>query len=104
MAKKKTRKQKILADKRHVLYHLENSARLAGESARDRQSAQESESLEKKVKVDLPSVLPVFQTQTRSFQTGAPYAHVLADIKKTALITGAIVTAQVILFFVLKVA
>ena len=104
MAKKKTRKQKILADKRHVLYHLETPARLAGESARDRQSAQESESLEKKVKVDLPSVLPVFQTQTRSFQTGAPYAHVLADIKKTALITGAIVTAQVILFFVLKVA
>ena len=90
MAKKKTRKQKILADKRHVLYHLETS------------SAQVSNHTEKKIKVDLPSVLPAYQTQTPRAQTLTSYAHVIKDIKKTALITGAIVTAQVILFFVLN--
>lgn len=90
MAKRKTRKQKILADKRHVLYHLETPA------------AQESEPLEKKVKVDLPSVLPAYQTQTPRVGTLTSYAYVIADIKKTALITGAIVTAQIILFFVLN--
>ncbi len=86
MAKKrKTREQKILADQRHILYHLETS------------SAQVSNTTEKKIKVELPVILQMPRVQTLN-----PYAHVIADVKKTALITGAIITAQVILFFVLN--
>ncbi len=85
MAKKKTRKQKILADKRHVLYHLEAS------------SAQESFPTEKKIKVELP-----FISQTPRAQALTSYAYVITDIRKTALITGVIVAVQVILFFILN--
>ena len=85
MAKKKTRKQKVLADSRHVLYHLETNI-----------SAQVSHPSEK-IKVQLAGIPQINQTQTLN-----SYAHVITDIRKTALITGAILLTQIILFFVIN--
>jgi len=86
MAKKKTRKQKILADSRHIVYHLENET-----------SAQVSYPREKKQKQEVFSI-------PRSNQTIAlsSYSHVTTDIKKTATITGIILIAQIVLFIVLN--
>ncbi len=86
MAKKKTRKQKILADSRHIVYHLENET-----------SARVSQPREKKEKQEVFSI-------PRSGQTIAlsSYSHVTTDIKKTALITGAILLTQIVLFIVIN--
>ena len=81
MAKRKTREQKAVADTRHQIYHLETSP----------------------AQVSLPSdkkstpVIPVhtFQRPTES------YAYVVTDLRKTAFITGAILFAQVVIFFLL---
>ncbi len=85
MAKKKTRKQKILADSRHITYHLETNY-----------SAQVSHPTEKKSKFNLE------QISTPTTVIANSYAHVAADIKKTAFITGAILTAQIILFILIN--
>ena len=85
MAKKKTRKQKILADHRHISYHLETT------------SAQVSHPSQKKIKVELPNVPRVAQTQTLN-----SYSHVITDIKKTAFITGLMLLTQIILFVVMN--
>ena len=97
MAKRKTRKQKILADQRHILYHLETPARLASESFAGRPSAQVSLPTEKKAKIELPS-FEIPQTQTHALPS---YAYVVSDIKKTAFITFSIIIAQIILFIIL---
>jgi hypothetical protein len=86
MAKKKTRQQKILADSRHISYHLETSI-----------SARESYPSEKKIKVELPNMPRSTYTQTLN-----SYPHVFKDIKKTAFITGVILTVQIILFIVIN--
>lgn len=88
MAKhRKTRQEKILADQRHVLYHLETD------------SAQVSEPLEKKeAKIN---IMPFVQPQTTPHQTGTSYAYVVSDIRKTVFITSSIILLQITLFFVL---
>lgn len=86
MAKKKTRQQKILADSRHISYHLETNI-----------SARESYPSDKKIKVELPNMPRSTYTQTLN-----SYPHVFKDIKKTVFITGVILTAQIILFIVIN--
>ncbi len=86
MAKKKTRKQKILADSRHIVYHLENET-----------SAQVSTPREKKSKIELPSI-----TRAPQVATISSYPHVIKDLRKTGVVTGAILIAQIILFIVLN--
>jgi len=84
MAKKrKTRHQKVLADHRHVAYHLESV------------TAQVSRPSEKK---------QTFEAEIRKFtpQTHTSYAYVLIDIKKTAFITASILLAQIVLFILTK--
>lgn len=83
MAKKKTRHQKVLADQRHISYHLETT------------SAQVSIPRVKKsdFELDIPTVKPY---------TVSSYAYVAKDLRKTALITFAILTTQIVLFFVLN--
>ncbi|MBI2621318.1 MAG: hypothetical protein HYW63_01560 [Candidatus Levybacteria bacterium] len=98
MAKKRTKKQKILADKRHVLYHLVTPSTQVGESVAAKSHSQESSSAEKREKLQLPTFeLP----QTKSY-TLSSYAYVINDIRKTAIVTGAIIIAQVVLFLVLN--
>ena len=85
MAKKrKTRSQKLLADTRHFAYHLETSA------------AQVKLPVEKKLSLslnfDTPNIL----------KPAVSYSYVFQDLKKTALITFSILTAQIILFFILN--
>ncbi|MEK9176228.1 MAG: hypothetical protein AAB520_02170 [Patescibacteria group bacterium] len=82
MAKRKTREQKAIADQRHVLYHLETSA------------AQVSIPSDQKIKIQLAATQPAYRHQTS-------YTYVITDLKKTALITTAILFAQLILFFIL---
>lgn len=84
---KKTRKQKILADSRHVQYHLETTP------------AQVSHSSEKRSKIELPEF--VSTSQPRTIQTTSNL-QVITDIKKTAYITATIVTAQVLLYIALN--
>lgn len=76
----KTRKQKILADHRHVVYHLESSA------------SQVKYSLDKKADSHVNS--PVSSNS-------ATYAYVAHDLKKTGLITAIILSAQIIIFLFL---
>lgn len=86
MAKRKTRKQKILADQRHILYHLETTP------------AQVSHTSEKKAKLEaIDYEMPQVKTQTLT-----SYAYVISDIRKTAFITFSIITAQIVFFFVLN--
>lgn len=86
MAKKKTRKQKILADSRHIVYHLENET-----------SAQVSRPREKKQIIDLPNKVRASQTVIIG-----SYPHVIKDLRKTATVTGVILLAQIILFIVIN--
>lgn len=86
MAKKKTRKQKILADSRHVTYHLETE-----------KSAQVSLPREKKQKIELPDMPKVPQVMTLN-----SYSHVITDLKKTAIVTGVILLAQIVIFIALN--
>lgn len=82
MAKhRKTRQEKILADQRHITYHLEIT------------SAQASIPTEKKV--DFKLDLPQDKHQTVS------YAYVGHDLRKTSLVTISIVFFQIILFVIL---
>ncbi|EKD86055.1 MAG: hypothetical protein ACD_37C00499G0002 [uncultured bacterium] len=83
MAKhRKTRQEKVLADHRHITYHLEPS------------SAQVSFPTEKKAAYELD--LPTLKTKTLS------HTFVINDIRKTAIITGLIVTVQIVIFFILN--
>ena len=86
MAKKKTRKQKILADSRHIVYHLENET-----------SAQVSHPREKKSKLELPALSRPNQTIALSSNS-----HVVTDLRKTVIVTGVILLSQIILFIVLN--
>ena len=80
---KKTRAQKVLADTRHFTYHLETPAQ---ESL---PSAQKTE-----YKLNLASTRPLATTNT--------YSYVTTDLRKTALITGAILITQLVLYFALN--
>ena len=79
------------------MYHLETPARLASESVAGRSSAQVSESSAEKPKITLPVI-----TETPKTQILTSYSYVTQDIRKTALITGAIVATQIILFFIIN--
>ncbi len=82
MAKhRKTRQEKILADHRHISYHL------------DTIPAQVSLPSEKKTQLHLDP--PTSKTHAIS------YSYVLGDIKKTSFITASIIIAQIILLFIL---
>lgn len=85
MAKKKTRQEKILADQRHVTYHLETT------------SAQVSLPSEKK-----EATTPVFSFNNRPHVTTLSYSYVLTDLRKTVAITFAILITQIILYFILN--
>lgn len=85
MAKKKTRHEKILADQRHVTYHLETI------------SAQVSLPSEKK-----ESITPVFSFNNRPRVATLSYSYVLKDLRKTTTITFAILITQIILYFILN--
>jgi hypothetical protein len=82
MAKRKTRHQKILADQRHSQYHFENP------QPADIQTS----SAEVKLK------LPAFDLPKSSVQTAGSYNHVMSDIRKTALITGVLFSAEILIF------
>lgn len=83
MAKhRKTRQEKILADHRHILYHLDTAP------------AQVVLPSEKKTQYRLNP--PASKTHAIS------YSYVIRDIKKTSFITVSIILAQIILFFILN--
>lgn len=85
MAKhRKTRQQKLVADQRHLTYHL-NTA-----------SAEEYKPTEKEIQSSYKSNYPDHKSHI------ATYAYVNQDLRKTGLVTGAIVITQIILFIVLN--
>lgn len=75
----------MLADSRHVLYHLETTPAQV-ESPRARKPKNQD------FKLDLPVTKPI----------AVSYAYVRSDLRKTALITGAIIIAQIFLFITLN--
>lgn len=83
MAKhRKTRQEKMIADQRHVSYHLETD------------TAQVSVPSEKKdsFTLDLPEKRP----------QAISYSYVSKDLRKTAAVTASIIIAQIFLFIVLN--
>lgn len=82
--KKKTREQKILADQRHIVYHLETG------------SAQVSLPAEKKSQYPIDNLAQTQRTASIS------YTYVGSDIRKTALVTVFIILAQIILFITIN--
>ena len=80
---KKTRAQKVLADTRHFTYHLETPAQESSPSARKAE-----------YKLNL--------APTRPLQGANNYAYVVTDLRKTALITGANLITQLVLYFALN--
>ncbi len=80
---KKTREQKILAEKRHYLYHLENTAQVS-------LPAEQKPTL----KLDLATIRPSSPQES--------YAFVITDLRKTAIITAAILITQLVLYFALN--
>lgn len=98
MAKRrKTRSQKIVADKRHVLYHLETPARLASENVAGRQASQVSRPIAEKVSIK-PGILI---NRKKTSATDETFAYVITDIRKIILISSAVLVTQVVLLFVL---
>lgn len=88
MAKKKTREQKILADTRHFSYHLDtNPAQVSS-------SGGQKEGTTSTYKLNLATSRPSTST--------ASYAYVSQDLRKTALITGAILITQLVIYFALN--
>lgn len=86
MAKhRKTRQEKMIADQRHITYHLDSFPT---------QAIQTSENNSKKsgYKLDISSHHPVV----------ASYAYVKSDLRKTATVTAAIIVAQIFLFIFLN--
>ena len=83
MAKhRKTRQEKMIADQRHVVYHLESN------------SAQASSPIDKKS--DVKMSIPTVQAHTVS------YNHVTHDLRKTAMVTAVVIIAQIILLIVIN--
>jgi len=86
MAKhRKTRQEKMIADQRHVLYHLETASPTQSEKPRTKQES---------YKLEIPTTSPKVITQS--------YAYVTADLKKTGLVTAAIIIAQIFLFIIIN--
>ncbi len=88
MAKKKTREQKILADTRHFSYHLDTNP------AKSSPSSDQKESSTSTYKLNLSPSRPNVVTSS--------YAYVSQDLRKTALITGAILITQLVIYFALN--
>ena len=83
MAKhRKTRQEKMIADQRHVLYHIETSF------------AQASTPSEKKQDYSLN--IPVNKVKAVS------YTYVAQDLKKTAVVTASMIVAQIALYIALN--
>jgi hypothetical protein len=82
MAKhRKTRQEKMIADQRHIQYHLETSSSL------------EKTPVIKNLEVNKSITQPTHVTS---------YAYVAKDLRKTLAITAAIIIAQIFLFIVLN--
>ena len=84
--KKKTRRQKVLADKRHMLYHLESPEKTESRYKSDETPSVESLMLEETGKTHV------------SVQS---FAYVKDDIKKILILTSVAVAVQTALFFLL---
>jgi hypothetical protein len=87
MAKhRKTRQEKMLADQRHVLYHL------------DINTAQETSTRPKKPEINLD----ISSVSSRPAVKTISYDYVTKDLKKTSIVTAVIILAQIILFISLS--
>lgn len=75
----------MVADQRHLIYHLETN------------SAQVNSSSEKASKI----VLPMSSTTITATHTSS-YGFVTADLRKTAIVTASIIIAQIILLIILN--
>jgi len=86
MAKhRRTREEKKIADQRHLLYHLETSTAPVN-------SPSEKSTSEYKLETSIP----------RTNIATSSYAYVTKDLRKTAVVTAAIIVAQIFLFIVLN--
>jgi hypothetical protein len=85
MAKhRKTRQEKMIADSRHISYHLETI------------TAQDSP--KRAQKSDFSLELPQTSTRTKTIS----YDYVTKDLRRTTLLTASIIIAQIILYIVLN--
>lgn len=85
MAKhRKTRQEKIIADQRHVIYHLDTTP------------AQVNSKHGKKSEFSLDL------TPTKTQATTVSYNYVTKDLRKTTLLTSIILISQIFLFIVLN--
>jgi len=92
MAKKrKTRDQKILADSRHAVYHLETQV------TKDSKPRVKKDPVDNELITSIPSITP---SSPRSNVAALDY--VKADIRKILLITAIIIALQIALFFLLQ--
>ena len=88
MAKhRKTRQEKMVADHRHSLYHLETK------------TAEADTPVSRKEETPAYSYRPQHPGPTHAT---ASYAYVAADLRKTAFISAAIIIAQIFLFITLN--
>ena len=90
--KKKTRQQKIIADLRRQIY------------ASKTDNAPFEEKTEKPKQPSLSFKLPAINTveKKQSFAAITNTSYLAKDLQKTAILTASIITAQLILLFVLK--
>ena len=86
MAKhRKTRQEKMVADQRHISYHLDISPTQVSTPSEKKSNSQT-------YKLDIPtSRVPV-----------TTYDYVKNDLRKTAMVTAAIIIAQIFLFIILN--
>lgn len=88
MAKhRKTRQEKMVADSRHVTYHLETTSAQVSKP-----SEKNSSSSPYKIEQQTPARNTVTTT----------YSYVSADLRKTAIVTAAIIVAQILIFVALN--
>lgn len=80
--RKKTRREKKIADNRHTLHHLETTIN------------QELKPIEKKTTPDVEISIPA----TRSKATVISYDYVMADVRKITLMSIILILAQFALF------
>ncbi len=82
--KRKTRHQKILADKRHVLYHHEIPDA-------------------KEIKLDKENIeiTPISYSSAKKTESISSFAYVSEDMKKIFLISSVVMVSQIVLLFIL---
>ena len=89
MAKKrKTRSQKVLADTRHSLYHLETTAQVSYPN-------------EQKEEKQTPSAFKL-NLSPATQASNMSYSYVLPDLRKTAIVTAGILIIQLVLYLALN--